>query len=85
MVYIISIEGNIGSGKSTFITYLKEKTTMDIVFVDEPVDEWSQIKDTDGKSILEKFYENQKEYVEISSKEDKERTENEKTKFAELE
>ena len=68
MCYIISVEGNIGSGKSTFLTYLKKyvldnNTNMDIRFVQEPVDEWNEIKDSSGESILEKFYKDQKEYA----------------------
>jgi deoxyadenosine/deoxycytidine kinase len=59
---IISIEGNIGSGKSTFLSYLKSKNTK-IVFVREPVDEWESVRDTEsGKSIIEKFYEDQEKY-----------------------
>ena len=52
----ISIEGNIGSGKSTAIDYLKLHYK-DIVFVDEPVSEWTSIFDKSGKNALELFYE----------------------------
>ena len=41
---LISIEGNIGSGKSTIIDFLKSLNNDNIVFVDEPVDEWLNIK-----------------------------------------
>jgi deoxyadenosine/deoxycytidine kinase len=59
---IISIEGNIGSGKSTFLSYLKSNNTK-FVFVKEPVDEWESVRDTEsGKSIIEKFYEDQEKY-----------------------
>ena len=47
MVKIFSIEGNIGSGKSTLIRLL-EKIDKDIIFVLEPVDEWSDIQDEKG-------------------------------------
>jgi deoxyadenosine/deoxycytidine kinase len=59
---LVSIEGNIGSGKSTIINYLKnyQKNNSNIVFVDEPVSEWLNIK-IDNKNALELFYENQKE------------------------
>lgn len=57
---IISIEGNIGSGKSTILNILKEKYD-NVVFVDEPVSEWNDIKDN-GKSILELFYEDKDKY-----------------------
>ena len=60
---IISIEGNIGSGKSTLIKklqeFIKEKS---LVFLEEPVDEWMEIKDDNGVHILSKFYENQDKY-----------------------
>jgi deoxyadenosine/deoxycytidine kinase len=61
---IISIEGNIGSGKSTLMENLKNyyKDDSHIIFLKEPVDEWEKIKDKNGKTILEKFYENQEKY-----------------------
>ena len=55
---IISIEGNIGSGKSTIINDLKQIKNNNIVFVDEPVNEWLNIK-SNGKNALELFYEDQ--------------------------
>jgi len=59
----VSIEGNIGSGKSTLIQYLTEKwADKKIIFLKEPVDEWEKIKDEEGITILEKFYENQEKY-----------------------
>lgn len=60
---IILIEGNIGSGKSTLLELLKNKykDKESIRFIDEPVNEWSTIKDND-KSILELFYENKEKY-----------------------
>lgn len=64
---VVSIEGNIGSGKSTLIKYLKEHLpnhlkNKDIIFLPEPVAEWETIRDIDGKSMLEKFYEDKKKY-----------------------
>jgi len=59
---IISIEGNIGVGKSSFLTLLKQKLSsfQDIKnkyeFVYEPVDEWLEIKDKQGLNLLETFY-----------------------------
>ena len=58
---IISIEGNIGSGKSTLLRLLKKQCT-EFKFVDEPVDEWNSVKDSEGKNMIEKFYENQEKY-----------------------
>ena len=63
-ITILSIEGNIGSGKSTVINTLKEyyKNNYKVYFLEEPVSEWEEFKDSDGKNIIEKFYENQKHY-----------------------
>lgn len=72
---IFSIDGNIGSGKSRFLSYLKENITQlliglpyDIkkykfVFVPEPVSLWSQFKDENNKTIIECFYADQKKYA----------------------
>lgn len=60
---IYSIEGNIGSGKSTFIDVLqKENKLKNAVYLEEPVKVWETIKDKDGVTILEKFYSNQEKY-----------------------
>ena len=62
---IISIEGNIGSGKSTIIRNLEKKYTgfSDYVFLKEPVHIWETIQDKNGKTILEKFYKNPEKYA----------------------
>jgi len=60
---LVSIEGNIGAGKSTLISTLKTKFSNTVVFVDEPVDEWSTIRDDDGVTILQKYYADQKRYA----------------------
>ena len=61
---IISIEGNIGSGKSTLMAELKlmYADTPDVIFLQEPVDEWNTICDEEGRTMLEKFYANQTKY-----------------------
>ena len=58
---IISIEGNIGSGKSTFVNELKNNIE-NVIFIDEPVDQWNEIKDKEGKTIIEKYYEDKNKY-----------------------
>ena len=58
---LISIEGNIGSGKSTILKQLK-KYSDDLVYVDEPVSQWQSITDSNNKNILELFYQDQKKY-----------------------
>jgi deoxyadenosine/deoxycytidine kinase len=49
---MIFIEGNIGTGKSTFLTNLSNEFKVIL----EPVDEWSKMKNANGKNILEEFY-----------------------------
>jgi len=66
---IISIEGNIGSGKSTLKKMIESSKAFTsafkcpVFFVDEPVDEWENIKDLDGCNIIENFYKNQGKYA----------------------
>ena len=62
MVKILSVEGNIGSGKSTFVRILKERYPH-VAFLQEPVNEWMSITDESGENILEKFYKDQKKYA----------------------
>lgn len=56
---IVSVEGNIGVGKSTFIDILKTKWDCEggCEVVPEPVDLWKNLVNTDGKNILQTFYE----------------------------
>ena len=62
MKYIFSIEGNIGSGKSTLIDILK-KSDLNFIYLPEPVDVWNDIKDSNGITILEKYYQDPKRYA----------------------
>ena len=62
----IYIEGNIGSGKSTFADLLNKyieqyiekfkSLNLNAKIIQEPVDEWMKQIDSDGHNILEKFY-----------------------------
>ena len=69
MHFIFSIEGNIGSGKSTLVDILKNYSPsiklahFEIVYLEEPVDEWHKIKNENGVGILEKFYGNPKKWA----------------------
>jgi deoxyadenosine/deoxycytidine kinase len=56
---LISIEGNIATGKSTVFEYIKT-LNLPIYFVDEPVSEWLQIKDKNNINALQCFYQDQK-------------------------
>ena len=62
---LVSIEGNIGAGKSSIIRKMKEKyaSNPDVVFVEEPVHIWDGICDEAGTPILKLFYENPKEHA----------------------
>lgn len=63
---IITIEGNIGAGKSTILQKLKEKIAQEklsnIMFLKEPVDEWDKIRDKEDTPFLTRFYENTEKY-----------------------
>lgn len=62
---IISIEGNIGTGKSTFLKILQQRFAHDdsIIFLQEPISEWNAIKDENGSTILERYYADQKAFA----------------------
>jgi deoxyadenosine/deoxycytidine kinase len=61
---IVSIEGNIGSGKTTLLSNLQNAfPEKNILFVKEPVNVWEEIKDSQGKTMLEKFYADQQKYA----------------------
>ena len=61
----VSIEGNIGSGKSTLLEKLKLHfhNNNKIMFLKEPVDDWSTIRDVNNKTMLELFYEDQNKHA----------------------
>ena len=65
--FIVSVEGNIGSGKSTILKALRERYQeiegIPIVYVDEPVNQWEQIKSKEGKNMIELFYANPSKYA----------------------
>ena len=68
---IVTIDGNIGCGKSTIVSYLKlhfanycgsKSNDCKICFLQEPVSIWETICDEHGKSIITHFYENNERY-----------------------
>ena len=68
MPIIFSIEGNIGSGKSTLVKNLKNYLKQHyynyyLIYLQEPVNVWSSIKDSNGNTILKKFYNDQEKYA----------------------
>lgn len=66
---VIFIEGNIGSGKTTFLNLIKDSGYFDkkycdkkIAYIFEPVNEWQEYRDKTGKDVLTHFYEDQQKY-----------------------
>lgn len=61
---IFSIEGNIGSGKTTLFNRLKKNMQNEkIRFISEPVEIWQSVKSCgDNEDILSKFYKNKEKY-----------------------
>ena len=49
--YIFSIEGNIGSGKSTVIHHLQRLSGDQVILVEEPVKDWQNLE---GENLLDK-------------------------------
>ena len=62
---ILSIDGNIGSGKSTLYKDLQAyySNNADICFVPEPVDDWTHIVDANNTPILTNLYKDTKKYA----------------------
>ena len=70
MTRLISIEGNIGSGKSTFVEdlhlYYKNPENcagQKICFLQEPVDVWNTITDEYGNTVIQCFYADNQKYA----------------------
>jgi len=59
---IISLDGNIGAGKSTLLNEIR-KHIHDIHLVDEPVGQWTALKNNEGVSLLELFYQDKKRWA----------------------
>lgn len=59
----IYVEGNIGSGKTTFCKYLDEYfKDKDVSIALEPLDRWLETKDKDGNNILDLYYKDSAKY-----------------------
>jgi deoxyadenosine/deoxycytidine kinase len=59
---IITIDGNIGAGKSTFLNYLRQKFPK-FNYIDEPVDIWTNLKNEQGETLLEVYYKDKKRWA----------------------
>jgi deoxyadenosine/deoxycytidine kinase len=66
-MYLFTIEGCIGSGKSTFIDILKREfkhfNGIPIVYIPEPVEEWESIVSVDNQNMIQLFYADQTKYA----------------------
>lgn len=60
---IFYIEGNIGSGKSTFCKWIENNFYNDVDVVYEPVDQWTKAVDKDNKNLLDYFYKDAKRWA----------------------
>jgi deoxyadenosine/deoxycytidine kinase len=63
---IISVEGNIAAGKSKLVSDLKNIATNNnirTIYIQEPVSEWSTIRNKDNINILTLFYNDQHKYA----------------------
>jgi deoxyadenosine/deoxycytidine kinase len=59
--YLITVEGNIGVGKTTFLEKLEKDHDVKVIY--EPVEEWLKYKDADtGLSIFEMYYNDKTRY-----------------------
>jgi deoxyadenosine/deoxycytidine kinase len=59
----ILIEGNIGSGKTTLLDKLSNNDNFEVIC--EPVDLWLKINSSNGKNLLQEFYEDPVRYAHL--------------------
>lgn len=52
---LVSLEGNIGAGKSTLFNMIK-KEFPESLFLNEPLESWQNVNDVPNLNILDKFY-----------------------------
>lgn len=57
----IIVEGNIGSGKTTCLDKLESNENFEVIR--EPVDLWLKVTGSDGKNLLQEFYEEPTRYA----------------------
>jgi deoxyadenosine/deoxycytidine kinase len=64
-VILVSFDGNIGSGKSTMMKKAHEfyRTSENVIFAEEPIEKWNQIKDKNGTEMLKLFYQDQEKHA----------------------
>lgn len=64
-VILVSFDGNIGSGKSTMMKKAHEfyRNSENVIFAEEPIEKWNQIKDKNGTEMLKLFYQDQEKHA----------------------
>ena len=64
-VILVSFDGNIGSGKSTMMKKAHEfyRNSANVIFAEEPIGKWNQIKDKNGTEMLKLFYQDQEKHA----------------------
>ena len=64
-VKLVTVQGNIGAGKSTFLKHVEAaaRNRLDVCVLAEPVEEWERIQDGKGNDMLTLFYGDQKRYA----------------------
>ena len=64
---ILSIEGNVGAGKSSLIRSIKERITRegrkDIIVMEEPIEEWLKVTNGRGENLMQLFYDRPYRYA----------------------
>ena len=58
---VLSLEGNIGAGKSTFLNLLKQNNSIDFELIQEPVSEFQNVANK-GINLLDLFYKDTKRW-----------------------
>lgn len=60
---LLSLEGNIGAGKTTFLRLLNDDLKIPFEIVPEPVNDWQQFgKENNKVNLLDLFYKDPKKY-----------------------
>ena len=60
---VIFVEGNIGSGKTKFLSQVEKYYGDDCQVIYEPLDTWTSLKDKDGMNVLDHFYKDPTAYA----------------------
>jgi len=62
MKMIVSLDGIPGAGKSRLLQELK-KSSLNVICLQEPVEEWSKLKDSKDRTLFSLYYNDQKRYA----------------------